>query len=298
MGGLAITTKAECIYDGVNRVIPGLFAAGELTGGVHGRNRLGGSGLLECVVFGRVAGSACAEYVKQPPPPVSLSGGGKGTTTTITIPQNNGADPITITYSSNGGGGDQPGEVLGEKVDVLEWEDEATTQVGKLTAGADGGAPTDVAKSESTTTGSGGGGKVDTTGADVAVVFGSFFMGDSESDAKMIVKLFPKCDLDAPAQPFTGNDFNFNSLKNTKYLVVCTSSMYGNPPKNFWEFYYHLKQASENPNKPLKGLQHTVYGNGDETYYDTYMNVPRMIDQPLLVVKLVNLIHHVQMNQK
>jgi hypothetical protein len=281
MGGLAITTKAECIYDGVNRVIPGLFAAGELTGGVHGRNRLGGSGLLECVVFGRVAGSACAEYVKQPPPPVSLSGGGKGTTTTITIPQNNGADPITITYSSNGGGGDQPGEVLGEKVDVLEWEDEATTQVGKLTAGADGGAPTDVAKSESTTTGSGGGGKVDTTGADVAVVFGSFFMGDSESDAKMIVKLFPKCDLDAPAQPFTGNDFNFNSLKNTKYLVVCTSSMYGNPPKNFWEFYYHLKQASENPNKPLKGLQHTVYGNGDETYYDTYMNVPRMIDQLL-----------------
>ena len=43
--------------------------------------------------------------------------------------------------------------------------------------------------------------------------------------------------------------------------------MYGNPPKNFWEFYYHLKAASENPNKPLKGLQHAVYGNGDETYY-------------------------------
>merc|ERR1711865_32447 len=48
--------------------------------------------------------------------------------------------------------------------------------------------------------------------------------------------------------------------------------------KNFWEFYFHLKAASENPNKPLKGLQHTVYGNGDETYMDTYMNVPRMVD--------------------
>merc|ERR1711868_273903 len=53
-----------------------------------------------------------------------------------------------------------------------------------------------------------------------------------------------------PASIVTGNDFNFNSLKNTKFLVVCTSSMFGNPPKNFWKFYYHLKQASENPNKP------------------------------------------------
>ena len=54
--------------------------------------------------------------------------------------------------------------------------------------------------------------------------------------------------------------------------------MYGNPPKNFWEFYYHLKAASENPNKPLSHLQHAVYGNGDETYIDTYMNVPRVLD--------------------
>lgn len=39
---------------------PGLFAAGEVTGGVHGRNRLGGSSLLECVVFGRIAGARAA----------------------------------------------------------------------------------------------------------------------------------------------------------------------------------------------------------------------------------------------
>ena len=57
--------------------------------------------------------------------------------------------------------------------------------------------------------------------------------------------------------------------------------MYGNPPKNFWKFYYHLKAASENGSKPLAHLQHAVYGNGDETYYDTYMNVPRMIDMLL-----------------
>merc|ERR1712146_871294 len=39
--------------------------------------------------------------------------------------------------------------------------------------------------------------------------------------------------------------------------------------------------ASENNQKPLAGLQHCVYGNGDETYLDTYMNVPRMVDQLL-----------------
>merc|ERR1711988_1947804 len=37
MGGLAISPKSECVYDGSNRVIPGLFAAGELAGGIHGR---------------------------------------------------------------------------------------------------------------------------------------------------------------------------------------------------------------------------------------------------------------------
>ena len=36
--------------------IPGLYAAGEVAGGVHGNNRLGGNSLLDCVVFGRVAG--------------------------------------------------------------------------------------------------------------------------------------------------------------------------------------------------------------------------------------------------
>merc|ERR1711998_748769 len=86
------------------------------------------------------------------------------------------------------------------------------------------------------------------------------------------------CGLSVNEEAIEGNSFNFNNLQDTKFLVVCTSSMYGNPPKNFWEFYFHLKAASENPDKPLKGLQYAVYGNGDETYLDTYMNVPRMVD--------------------
>lgn len=42
--------------------MPGLFAAGEMCGGVHGANRLGGSSLLGCVVFGRVAGQSASRY--------------------------------------------------------------------------------------------------------------------------------------------------------------------------------------------------------------------------------------------
>lgn len=61
MGGLQISAKAEvCSTAGT---IPGLYAAGEVAGGVHGINRLGGNSLLDCVVFGRVAGGSAAAYI-------------------------------------------------------------------------------------------------------------------------------------------------------------------------------------------------------------------------------------------
>ncbi|UMM22422.1 hypothetical protein L5515_003646 [Caenorhabditis briggsae] len=55
MGGLQIDDHARVI-DEQGKPIVGLYAAGEVTGGVHGSNRLGGNSLLECVVFGRIAG--------------------------------------------------------------------------------------------------------------------------------------------------------------------------------------------------------------------------------------------------
>merc|ERR1711870_143185 len=61
MGGLEITEDAEVV--GNDGVIPGLYAAGEIAGGVHGNNRSGGNSLLDCVVFGRVAGKAACEYI-------------------------------------------------------------------------------------------------------------------------------------------------------------------------------------------------------------------------------------------
>lgn len=62
MGGLEGNTKAEVINKS-GKPINGLFASGEVVGGVHGANRLGGSSLLGCVVFGRVAGDSASAYL-------------------------------------------------------------------------------------------------------------------------------------------------------------------------------------------------------------------------------------------
>jgi len=62
MGGVKIDTDSA-ILDKNDKPIPGLFAAGEICGGVHGKNRLGGSSLLGCVVYGRVAGDSAARYL-------------------------------------------------------------------------------------------------------------------------------------------------------------------------------------------------------------------------------------------
>ncbi len=58
-GGLAIDREARCL-DAEGRPIAGLYAAGEVTGSVHGANRLGGNGLADALTFGRLAGAACA----------------------------------------------------------------------------------------------------------------------------------------------------------------------------------------------------------------------------------------------
>ncbi|KAH9597396.1 FAD-dependent oxidoreductase 2 [Trypanosoma melophagium] len=71
MGGCLISPAAEMQMDdhpstinfGSRRPILGLFGAGEVTGGVHGGNRLGGNSLLECVVFGKIAGDRAAHIL-------------------------------------------------------------------------------------------------------------------------------------------------------------------------------------------------------------------------------------------
>merc|ERR1711896_94374 len=79
MGGLEIDVNSMCM-DGSGKGINGLYAAGEVAGGVHGNNRLGGNSLLDCVVFGRVAGRHAAQSMLgadfKPVDLKTLSGGG------------------------------------------------------------------------------------------------------------------------------------------------------------------------------------------------------------------------------
>lgn len=59
MGGLKINTNTQVLNE-AGEVIPGLFAAGEVAGGVHGGNRIGGNAVLDIIVFGRIAGQMAA----------------------------------------------------------------------------------------------------------------------------------------------------------------------------------------------------------------------------------------------
>ena len=60
-GGSLVNTDAQVLNtDG--SIIPGLYAAGETTGGVHGGNRIGGNAVCDFVVFGRIAGSNASAY--------------------------------------------------------------------------------------------------------------------------------------------------------------------------------------------------------------------------------------------
>lgn len=61
MGGLKINANTEVLNE-KGEVIPGLFAAGEVAGGVHGANRLGGNAVADFTVFGRIAGAAASDY--------------------------------------------------------------------------------------------------------------------------------------------------------------------------------------------------------------------------------------------
>ena len=64
MGGIKINTEAQ-VLDSKNQPVPGLFAAGEVTGGIHGGNRLGGNAVADICVYGKIAADSAVEYIKQ-----------------------------------------------------------------------------------------------------------------------------------------------------------------------------------------------------------------------------------------
>ncbi|AQT74235.1 MULTISPECIES: fumarate reductase/succinate dehydrogenase flavoprotein subunit [Streptomyces] len=68
MGGIAVDSETAATVG-----VPGLFAAGEVAGGMHGSNRLGGNSLSDLLVFGRRAGLHAAEYAASPAPRPAVS---------------------------------------------------------------------------------------------------------------------------------------------------------------------------------------------------------------------------------
>ena len=66
MGGVGITAKAQ-VHDVMGKIIPGLFACGEVTGGMHGADRIGGLSTANGLVFGRKAGESAAAFAAAQP---------------------------------------------------------------------------------------------------------------------------------------------------------------------------------------------------------------------------------------
>ncbi len=64
MGGVKINTETQVINTD-EQVIPGLYAAGEVTGGLHGNNRIGGNAVADIIIFGHQAGEQAATFVKE-----------------------------------------------------------------------------------------------------------------------------------------------------------------------------------------------------------------------------------------
>jgi sulfite reductase alpha subunit-like flavoprotein len=115
----------------------------------------------------------------------------------------------------------------------------------------------------------------------IAFVYGSFHKQNCVRDVKIIHELLPK-DLGlAATDPVEGNAFDFDSLKDVKVLVVCTSSKLGFPPENMLSFAHHLLTAAKTNPGCLSHLRHVVCGSGQVMYKKTYMNMPRYMDQLL-----------------
>jgi succinate dehydrogenase/fumarate reductase flavoprotein subunit len=64
MGGVNMNVKAQALDIMTDKPIPGLYAAGEVIGGVHGAVRLGSCATLDCLIFGRIAGQNAAAEQK------------------------------------------------------------------------------------------------------------------------------------------------------------------------------------------------------------------------------------------
>ena len=111
----------------------------------------------------------------------------------------------------------------------------------------------------------------------VAIVYGSFDKDLSLRDAEELHRTAPP-NVEV-REPVAGDAFDFDSLATATHLVVAASSQNGFPPHNFVDFAHQLLLTAETGDDECLGhLSHAVWGNGDDRWFKTFMNVPRYID--------------------
>ncbi|CUO03933.1 flavocytochrome c [Clostridium disporicum] len=149
MGGVKINTNTEVLKED-GTAIPGLFAAGEVTGGVHGANRLGGNAVTDIVVFGRIAGENSAKYV--------VDNGGN-TEATIKVEKevetakpevDGGYKDGVYTGTGKGNGGDVTVEVTVEGGNIVKIELKDHKETPGIFEGAETGVSNEIIKTQST----------------------------------------------------------------------------------------------------------------------------------------------------
>lgn len=149
MGGVKINTNTEVLKEDGSS-IPGLFAAGEVTGGVHGANRLGGNAVTDIVVFGRIAGENAAKYV--------VDNGGN-TEATIKVEKeietakpevDGGYKDGVYTGTGKGNGGDVTVEVTVEGGNIVKIELKDHKETPGIFEGAEAGVSNEIIKTQST----------------------------------------------------------------------------------------------------------------------------------------------------
>lgn len=129
----------------------------------------------------------------------------------------------------------------------------------------------------------------------VSIVYGSFCHDESLFDSQHIARALGRaCGDDvAVSQPVDGDSFDVDRLihrtgRDTSspstaptMLIVSTSSRNGYPPDNLVGLARHLRLASTTNPGCLSHLSHAVWGNGDDRWWGTYMNAPRVVDRLL-----------------
>lgn len=149
MGGVKINTNTEVLKED-GTAISGLFAAGEVTGGVHGANRLGGNAVTDIVIFGRIAGENAAKYV------VDNGGNTEATIkvekeTEIAKPEVDGGYKDGVyTGTGKGNGGDVTVEVTVEGGNIVKIELKDHKETPGIFEGAETGVSNEIIKTQST----------------------------------------------------------------------------------------------------------------------------------------------------